>query len=221
MSSNPKQPMSENLNPDKALIFRIVHRSNIPWILDNGMYCRNAEVQAPDYQSIGNNELIEKRQHRKVAISPFGTLSDYIPFYFTPYSPMMYNIKTGFSGVQQVDNEEIVIVVSSLPRLQEKGIDFVFTDRHAYLFNTTFYNTLDKLDQIDWPILQQRDFHRDADNPEKIERYQAEALVYQHLPVEAVIGLVCYTDAIKTQLQQWADERQQSLKIVKETRWYF
>ena len=55
--------MSENLNPDKALIFRIVHRSNIPWILDNGMYCRNADIQAPDYQTIGNHELIEKIYH--------------------------------------------------------------------------------------------------------------------------------------------------------------
>jgi len=46
-------------------------------------------------------------------------------------------------------------------------------------------------------------------------------LVQHHLPVEAFLGLVCYTDTIKTQLQQWADERQQSLKIVKETSWYF
>jgi len=147
--------MSDKLNPGKALIFRIVHRSNIPWILDNGMYCRNADIQEQDYQTIGNNELIEKRQHREVTISPFGTLSDYIPFYFTPYSPMMYNIKTGYSGVQQVPNEDIVIVVSSLFRLQDKGFSFVFTDRHAYLFNASFYNTLDKLDQIDWQILQQ------------------------------------------------------------------
>lgn len=185
------------------------------------MYCRNADIQAPDYQTIGNNELIEKRQHREVTISPFGTLSDYIPFYFTPYSPMMLNINTGYNGVQQVANEDIVIVVSSLFRLQEKGVSFVFTDRHAYLFNAGFYNTLDKLGQIDWPILQQRDFQRDPDNPEKIERYQAEALVHQYLPVEAFIGLVCYTETIKEQLQKMAEERDQSLKIVKKTSWYF
>jgi len=26
--------MSTNLNPEKALIFRIVHRDNLPWILE-------------------------------------------------------------------------------------------------------------------------------------------------------------------------------------------
>jgi hypothetical protein len=29
---------SETLNPQKALIWRIVHRANIPWILDNGLH---------------------------------------------------------------------------------------------------------------------------------------------------------------------------------------
>lgn len=26
-----------NLNPEKALIWRIVHRDNLPWIVDNGV----------------------------------------------------------------------------------------------------------------------------------------------------------------------------------------
>ncbi len=30
---------SQTLNPQKALIWRIVHRDNIPWILDNGLHC--------------------------------------------------------------------------------------------------------------------------------------------------------------------------------------
>lgn len=29
----------QTLNPQKALIWRIVHRDNIPWILDNGLHC--------------------------------------------------------------------------------------------------------------------------------------------------------------------------------------
>lgn len=32
--------MSVNLNPEKALIFRIVHADNVPWILDHdGLHC--------------------------------------------------------------------------------------------------------------------------------------------------------------------------------------
>ncbi|MFZ1180387.1 MAG: DarT ssDNA thymidine ADP-ribosyltransferase family protein [Herbaspirillum sp.] len=46
------------LNPGKALIWRIVHRDNLPWILDNGLHCGNSSLQAPGWVSIGNPELI-------------------------------------------------------------------------------------------------------------------------------------------------------------------
>ena len=40
---------SASLNPQKALIWRIVHRDNIPWILDNGLHCGNSLVQAENW----------------------------------------------------------------------------------------------------------------------------------------------------------------------------
>jgi hypothetical protein len=123
--------MSVNLNPDKALIFRIVHRDNLPWILDNGLHARNGIKFDPAYQNIGNLDLIDKRSRRIVPVPPGGTLSDYVPFYFTPFSLMMFNIKTGH-GVQKVSNTEIVILVPSLRRIAEQGIPFVFTNQHAY-----------------------------------------------------------------------------------------
>jgi hypothetical protein len=46
--------MSKDLNPDKALIFRITHLDNVPWILDNGLHCRSSEVLDPDFVNIGN-----------------------------------------------------------------------------------------------------------------------------------------------------------------------
>lgn len=79
----------KGLTPEKALIFRIVHIDNVEWILRNGLHCRNSAAKDPQYCCIGDTELIEKRAQWEVLISPGGTLSDYIPFYFTPYSPML------------------------------------------------------------------------------------------------------------------------------------
>jgi ssDNA thymidine ADP-ribosyltransferase, DarT len=103
--------MYTDLNPGKALIFRITHVDNVPWILDNGLHCRSSAILDPNFINIGNLELIDKRQHRFVEIPPGGTLSDYIPFYFTPFSPMMLNIKTGWGGITKRLNQEIVILV--------------------------------------------------------------------------------------------------------------
>jgi ssDNA thymidine ADP-ribosyltransferase DarT-like protein len=212
--------MSEKLNPTKALIFRITHRTNVPWIFEHGMFCRSSSNQDPNYRTIGNPELIYKRASRDVPIHPFGTLSDYIPFYFTPFTPMMNNIKTGWGGITKVPNEDVVIFVSSIHHLAGQARTFVFTDRHAYLVGAEFYSNVKRLDQIDWQILQNRDFRRDPDDPGKFERYQAEALVYDHMPLEAFFGVVCYTDQVKAQLFQLATGSGVKMNIITETRWY-
>lgn len=213
--------MSSSLNPDKALIFRITHRDNVPWILDHGMRCKSSPTQAPHFRTIGNPDLIEKRQHRSVPLPPGGTLSDYVPFYFTPFSPMMYNIKSGYGGIARVPNEEIVIFVSSLRALADHGRPFVFTDRHAYLVNARFFDDLNALVNLDWGILQRRDFKRDADDPEKVERYQAEALVHQSVPVEALLGAICYNETMKSTLDQMVVERALTLSVHARPGWYF
>lgn len=210
-----------NLNSEKALIWRITHRQNLPWILANGLHAGNADARSPDWVTIGNEELINRRAHRVVPLPPGGVLNDYVPFYFTPFSPMMYNIHTGRGGVRQVANADIVILVSSLPKVAELGLPFVFTDRHAYPVTANYYNELEYLGAIDWPLLQQRNFQRDPDDPEKVERYQAEALVHGQVPIQALFGAVCYTPQAQLELQQQAARLGVQLDIHCIPGWYF
>ncbi|MFZ6750286.1 type II toxin-antitoxin system toxin DNA ADP-ribosyl transferase DarT [Undibacterium sp. Ren11W] len=209
-----------SLNPEKALIWRIVHRDNLPWILDKGLHSANARIQAPNYVNIGNVELIDKRRHRVVPIAPGGCLADYVPFYFTPFSVMMKNIHSG-RGVLQRKNEEIVILVSSLPKLSKLNIPFVFTDAHAYTDWTDYYSELSDLQTIDWGLLQRRDFKRDDEDPRKMERYQAEALVHQHLPILGLLGIVCYTEALQQNIEQQVQARGLTLPVHARPGWYF
>jgi hypothetical protein len=213
--------MHKDLNPIKALIFRITHRGNVPWILDNGLHCKSSRILDPNFVTIGNSELIEKREHRLVDIPPNGTLSDYIPFYFTPFSPMMYNIKTGYGGITKRANEEIVILISSLHKLADNGKTFVFSDRHAYLAAAQFFADVADLNQVDWPLLQARNFTKDPDDPERFERYQAEALIHEHMPVDLLLGIVTYDGIVKERLDGLAAERDMEMKVVAKPGWYF
>ena len=154
-------------------------------------------------------------------IGPGGTLSDYVPFYFTPFSTMMYNIKTGFGGIRKWSNEEIVILVSSLHRVHELDLPFVFTDRHAYPKLAQYFDDLAQLAAIDWPLLQRRDFSRDPEDPVKVERYQAEALIHRYLPVAALHGVVCYSDAIRSRIQKQVADRGLGLDVRAKPEWYF
>jgi hypothetical protein len=210
-----------NLNPQKALIWRIVHRDNLPWILDNGLHCGNGNVQAPGWVSIGNPELISKRAGHAVLLPPGGFLNDYVPFYFTPFSPMLRNIHTGWGGIQKRTNDEIVILVSSLRYVAGQGLPFLFTDSHAYYEWANYYADLADLDKIDWPILQARDFRRDPEDPAKFERYQAEALIHRHLPVSGLLGIVCYTEEMKRNIEQQLQARRLELPVHARKGWYF
>src|SRR5216684_5169591 len=160
------KPFSLTLTPERALIFRITHRANVPWMLENGLHCQSAVVSDPNFVSIGNPELIDRRRSRTVPIPPGGTLNDYVPFYFTPYSPMLLNIKTGY-GVQQRRNDEIAVLISSLPTLKRNGVAYVFTDRHAYLQTASFFDEDDDLEAaVDYPLLWSKNFRREPEHPE-------------------------------------------------------
>lgn len=214
--------VSETLTPEKALIFRITHRQNLPWILANGLHCQSSEVRDPDFVSIGNPDLIEIRRRRIVGIPPGGSLADYIPFYFTPYTPMLYNIRTGYGDIQQRRNEDIVVLVSSLPDLKRCGAAYLFTDRHAKLATASFFDDDSKLaDAVDFDLLRRRDFKRDPERPDKVERYQAEALVYRHVPVAAIVGVGCYTSEIKNELETTCSNLGVSVRVVHREEWYF
>jgi len=212
--------MALNLTPEKGLIFRITHRDNVPWILDNGMHARNGERFDPNYRNIGNADLIDKRSRRVVEVPPGGTLSDYVPFYFTPYSIMMFNIVTGHT-VKRVPSEEIVIFVSSLPHIVAQGVPFVFTNQHAYPVMADYFTDLARLDQLDWPLLQSRNFKHDPDDPGKKERYQAEALIWKHVPVAALRGVCCYTAAVEETLRAEIERRGLSFTVAAQPSWYF
>lgn len=216
-----KQKHYPSFNPQKALVWRIVHCDNLPWILGNGLHCGNSTVKAPNWVNIGNPELIDKRANHPVPLPPGGVLNDYVPFYFTPFSPMLLNIITGRGGIQKQPRDAIVFLVSSLHRIAELGLPFLFTDCHAYYEWANFYADLSNLDKVDWSLLQARDFKRDPEDPEKFERYQAEALVYQHLPVHGLLGIVCHDEGQKRHIAQELQARSLNLPVHVRKDWYF
>lgn len=211
----------KNLCQEKALIWRILHRDNLAWVLDNGLHCGNSNRKSDTWISIGNAELIDKRASHGIPVAPFGVLNDYVPFYFTPFSVMLRNINTGWGNIRKRSNDEIVILVSSLYRVRELGLPFLFTDSHAYYRWASYYDNLEHLDKIDWPLLQSRDFKRDPDDPAKFERYQAEALVHGHVPLDALSGVVCHSEGVKKVIERAINDRDLTLPVHARPGWYF
>jgi hypothetical protein len=213
--------MAEVLNPQKALIFRITHRDNMPWILEHGLHAPNGGLRDPNFRNIGSPDLIQKRTTHVVSVGPGGTLSDYIPFYFTPFSIIMYNIHTG-RNVPKVPNEDIVVMISSLRKIEEFGIPFVFTDQHAFRKTASYFINLADLDRIDWPLLNRRDFRKyDTNDLAKPDRYQAEALVWKYLPIQALLGIASYTQEVDAWLKSELGRLGKNVDTRVHRSWYF
>lgn len=209
------------LTKEKALIFRVTHIDNLEWILQRGaLEAKNHAPENPHMRSIGSEEVIRKRSSRRVPINPFGVLDDYVPFYFTPFSIMVYNIHTGFGEIERIDNKELIFFLSSLYRLKDDGISFVYTDRHAYMMHANYYSKIDDLVHIDWDLLKNRDFKSDLNDPSKKERYQAETLVYQRIPLSSLEAIVCYNSGVQDRLRKMT-EAYCDTPIEAHTGWYF
>lgn len=99
--------------------------------------------------------------------------------------------------------EEIVYCVSTVKKMMDSGISFIFTDGHAVNGLTKFYDdgnveTLDKL--IDFEAVKAKSWKSDIDLDLK-RRKEAEFLAAGDLPADVIVGFVVYNELAKEKLQ--------------------
>ena len=183
----------------KIRIFRLTHYKNLPFILTNGIHCANSKIKDPDFIPIGAQRLIESRALTPIKLIPNRVLNDYVPFYFCPKSPMLYVLsKGGVAGVE-CTQEDLVYLASSVERIAEYPLDFVFTDRHAVLAYAKFYQQAEDLFQLNWDAIRSDQWGDRYDSTRAVrELKQAEFLVYQHVPMDCIEGTICQTEKTST-----------------------
>jgi hypothetical protein len=176
----------------------------------------------PELRRDREPDLIDKRTRRQAPLPPGGTLADYVPFYFTPKSPMLLNIKTGYKGITRRANEEVAILVSSCEAMRNEGVVMLFTDRHAYTATAKWSGEPANLaEMIDWDIIGRHDFAGDDRYPDKMERYQAEALAHRHVPPGALLGIGCAAASVGKFVEAQIAAASLSLKVFVRPGWYF
>ena len=65
------------------------------------------------------------------------------------------------------------------------------------------------------------DFTRDDGYPDKMERYQAEALAHQHVPPDALLGIGCVSEAVRPAIEARAQAAGRALQVFVRPGWYF
>lgn len=133
---------------------------------------------------------------------------------------MLYNIHTGV-GVRQQSQRDIVYLVSTVERVRQAKCDFVFTDRHAYVANAAYFSDPADLARLDWSLIRGRDFRRDPNRPDKMDRRAAEFLVRHRLPVEGLVGIGSFDEPVADTLRSQVAERSMKIPVKAKREWYF
>ena len=183
------------INKDKKFVYRIIHKDNLSDVLTHGIVNKHHQNASKSFISIGNLAIIDVRSSTAVRIEGYGNIGDYVPFYFTPRSIMLYNIITGYYApkVPRRGKDEIVVIRCTIDTLIQRPRWF-FTDGQANVGETKHYNALSSLNKIDWTSIQSSNFSKSDGDFDRQRRYQAEFLVQDLVPVECIESLYVYCE---------------------------
>src|SRR4051812_3731589 len=114
-------------------IYHITHIDNLTSIVkDGGLWCDNERLRQKATQvNIAYQDLKARRRRTRVRVAIGGVLGDYVPFYFTTRSPVLYTIARGNVPAVSFNQRDIVYLVSSVERVSREDCEWCFTDGHA------------------------------------------------------------------------------------------
>lgn len=110
---------------------------------------------------------------------------------------MLLAIHNGQVEGYEEGQRPIIYIVSSVKAVLEAGLPFVFTDGHATVAITKFFNDPRDLDKIDWELMKQKYWYDTISYPDRKRKRQAEFLVYQRFDWSLVLGIAVYDDEMK------------------------
>jgi len=202
------------MDTSKIGVYRIISIYNLEHDLTNGLYSRKSAPLNSDRVEIGNSEIISERDIRIVKCYPDTVVNNYIPFYFSIRTPMLYNIITGY-GVPSKPQEDLIYLCCSYIDLACEGFQWCFTDGNAAKKITRFYNDHSDLNNLDWKSIKTEDFRSDnADGDEdRIRKKHSEFLVFNHIPVNKIRAIVVLNSRVQQKVKEIVESCNLDLKV--------
>jgi hypothetical protein len=217
--------------PNPMFIYRITHLDNLHIILtDQALYAPNFQEHRPAYKHICDRRIQEGRREVVINVPPGGTLHDYVPFYFGYRPPMLLRLKQGHEGYNE-GQEPLIYLVSNTKLIEEAGLQFVFTDGHARVFNTKCFNNLSDLLHVDskaiklrmWGVNPDDDLDQRRKKEELKRRKQAEFLVHKKCFWSCIEEIGAFNQGARLKVleifKRFPNELSREVKIRKD--WYY
>jgi len=161
--------------------YHITHRENLRGIIQKGLFSRNwLKESISNVTEISNVDVVKIREEKNDPINHY-SISEYVPLYFNPKNPMLYNNKN--------IEKDIVIIEVDRSVLYLHGS--IFTDGNAANRETRFFKDLKDLNELNWDCLE-ADYWNDF--PDGIRERMAEVLVSDQIPGKYLKKLYCISN---------------------------
>lgn len=185
-------------------IYHITHIRNLQSILKLGGLIANNRLkqQQINYQDIAHGSIQDRRTLIRVPCAAGGCLHDYIPFYFAPRSPMLYTINRGNVEGYAEGQNPILHIVTEAEIISANNLVFAFTDGHAVMDYSEFYDDLQFLNMIDWEIMRAKYWNNTQEDGDRRRRRQAEFLVHQLCPWALITEIGVINHTVSSQVEQ-------------------
>lgn len=202
-------------------IYHITHIDNLRSIILTGGLVACGQLPAHGYTNIANPGIQDRRSRFSVPIDPKGNLHAYVPFYFAPRSPMLYAIHSA-SGEGYVGGQApIVYLVSNAQLVQNARLQFVFTDGHAIMRLSNYYDTCDNLHHVDWSIMREKYWNDTPEDGDRKRRRMAEFLVHRYLPLGLVTQIVVYNQQMARRVVEILRDLEIDIEVGVNAGWYY
>jgi hypothetical protein len=205
-------------------IYHITHYANLPNIIaQNGLWsdvdCQRLDIGG---RTIGHSHIKQRRAEYVVPLPPYGTVGDYVPFYFAPRSPMLYAIHKR-NTLYQGGQEPVIHLVSSTSAVANHNpqLEWLFTDGHAVIDLSTYYNDLNDLNEIDWGIMQAKYWADTLQDGDRERRRQAEFLVRRFFPFTLLSEIGVINQTVAQHVQGLLTGASHVPRVVVHPNWYY
>lgn len=201
-------------------IYHITHVNNLSSILNSGglIACNQLKQQQTNYTDIAHQTIQDRRSTIIVPCSVGGSLHDYVPFYFAPRSPMLCAIYYQKGKIYQ---NEVIHLVSETEEIEAFNLNFAFTDGHAIMAFSEFYDDLKDLSQIDWQIMRAKYWNDNNDDNDRKRRRQAEFLVHQCCPWTMIKEIGVINSNIQTKVEKILQNQKHQPSVKIYSQWYY
>lgn len=211
------------VNSHEIPLYHITHVDNLPNIIKSkGLWCDKEIVdKAFDYTNIAHANIKERRKKTSVPLYPGTTLDEYVPFYFCNRSPMLHSNHTGYVEGYLDGQVPIIYLVATIGRVIANENRWCFTDGHAVMAISEFYNKLADLSKIDWDLIGNWSWHDTMEDNDRKRRKQAEFLVEKFVPWNTFTKIGVNNSSIKSKVEKMLPLQSHQIGVNIESSWYY